>query len=223
MRFGLAELYTEDELRYFREVAFGAHPKILRIDYVWPETDPSPNALQDRIVKWTGDIVYFIAGNATREDFDTVVAVASELSSLMPGIDFVRRQWQSRDDAKVAVFFIDPAQVPSYRPAIDSELLKASGGLTHAFADSDDYRVEGGLIFIYAAAPSDLRRQAIRRELTRLIGLLDTSWWYPDSVFYEGDSSTRRFADIDSALIRLLYDPRIKPGMTYRDVLELSR
>ena len=221
-RFRLAELYTDDELLYFREVAFGADQDVLDIFSTSPEVDRNPNTLQDRTVKWTQDIVYFTVGDATQEDIDTVLAVASELSYLMLEIDFVRRQ--SREDAQVAVYFIEPTRFEeSYGGIWKREYLTESGGFSSTWAVSPDYSIERSLILIDSTAPNDRRRQAIRRELTRVIGLLDTSWWYPDSVFYEGDSSTTRFADIDWAVIRLLYDPRIKPGMTYSDMLGLFR
>ena len=221
-QFRLAELYTDDEVRYFREIAFGAGQDVLDIFSNSPEAGRNPNALQDRIVKWTQDIGYLIVGNATKEDIDAVLAVASELSYLMPGVDFVRQQ--SSEDAQVAVYFIEPARFEeSYGSIWKRELLTASGGFSSTVALSPDYEIWRSLILVDSTAPSERRRKAIRRELTRVLGLADDSWWYTDSVFYEGDSSTTRFADIDWAAVRLLYDPRIRPGMTYSDVLKLSR
>ena len=50
------------------------------------------------------------------------------------------------------------------------------------------------------------------------MGLVNDSRWYPDSRFYQGGSVNYGLADIDVALIRLLYDPRIESGMTIEDL-----
>ena len=54
------------------------------------------------------------------------------------------------------------------------------------------------------------------------LGLLQDSWSYADSAFYQGWSNPTEFTPIDRAIIRLPYEPKILPGMTLTD-LEATR
>jgi hypothetical protein len=49
------------------------------------------------------------------------------------------------------------------------------------------------------------------------------SYRYKDSVFYQGWTSVTQYADIDRALIEMLYRPEIRPGMTKSQVLQVLR
>lgn len=41
-------------------------------------------------------------------------------------------------------------------------------------------------------------------------------------MFYQGSNEVLEFTELDKAVIRLLYDPRIKPGMTIEDLDRLG-
>jgi hypothetical protein len=43
------------------------------------------------------------------------------------------------------------------------------------------------------------------KELTQSLGLLNESWKYPESIFYQGWTTTTSFSKIDKRLIDLLY------------------
>ena len=48
--------------------------------------------------------------------------------------------------------------------------------------------------------------------MTQSLGVLMDSSRYPDSIFYSGWTTVTEYSDLDRAVIRLLYDPRIEPG-----------
>ena len=54
------------------------------------------------------------------------------------------------------------------------------------------------------------------------MGPRNDSWWYPDSIFYEGHQNTSQLVDIDEAVVTMLYDPRIKPEMTMEELGRLG-
>ncbi len=58
------------------------------------------------------------------------------------------------------------------------------------------------------------RVHAIREELTQAMGLMEDSWTYPDSMFYQGWTPGVQYAEIDKTLIRMLYRTDIRPNMT---------
>jgi hypothetical protein len=54
----------------------------------------------------------------------------------------------------------------------------------------------------------------IREELTQCMGLMNDSYSYEDSIFYQGWGTIREYSEVDKTVIKLLYNPKIKSGMT---------
>ena len=48
--------------------------------------------------------------------------------------------------------------------------------------------------------------------------MMNDSYEYKDSIFYQDWTDTVSYSDIDRVVIRILYDPRIKLGMTMDEV-----
>ena len=48
--------------------------------------------------------------------------------------------------------------------------------------------------------------------------MMNDSYKYEDSIFYQEWTDTESYAEIDKAVIRILYDPRVKLGMTMGEV-----
>ena len=57
------------------------------------------------------------------------------------------------------------------------------------------------------------RSHLIREELTQSLGIMNDSYRYKDSIFYQEWTDTIDYAPIDRTIISLLYDSRLKPGM----------
>ena len=174
----------------------------------------------DGILKWgDGEIGYYVARNPTMSDLAEVESIISKLDSLIPMLRF-RALELSEAEVDVSMFI-------AFRREND-ELLKdivisnwmSFAGLGGIGGDSggDSFVIEKAFIIINSDHPEELRRCAIVEEITQALGLTNDSWWYPDSRFYQGFSINPGLADIDEALIRLLYDPRIEPGMTIEDL-----
>jgi hypothetical protein len=49
-------------------------------------------------------------------------------------------------------------------------------------------------------------KHLLREELTQSLGLFNDSWSYPESIFYQGWTTTTEFAPIDRELIDMLYN-----------------
>ncbi|MCT4564313.1 MAG: DUF2927 domain-containing protein [Maledivibacter sp.] len=65
------------------------------------------------------------------------------------------------------------------------------------------------------------RDHIIREELTQSLGLLNDTYQYPKSIFYQGKSSVVEYLDIDKALIKMLYEEAIQLGMDRDEVIEV--
>ena len=84
----------------------------------------------------------------------------------------------------------------------------------------------GGVFHGIVLVDSDLgrseRAHLIREELTQALGLLNDSYRYPDSIFFQRWTSVTEYAPIDRAVISLLYEDRVTVGMTEEDLALLG-
>jgi hypothetical protein len=70
--------------------------------------------------------------------------------------------------------------------------------------------------------PDELRRHCIAEELTQSLGLADDSRLLRDSIF--NDASARQtLAPWDALMVRILYDPRLAPGMHKSKAMPIVR
>ena len=70
--------------------------------------------------------------------------------------------------------------------------------------------------------PDAIRRHCIAEELTQALGLADDSNIVRDSIF--NDASARlRIAPWDALMVRILYDPRLRPGMHKSEAMPIVR
>ncbi|HEY7607590.1 MAG TPA: DUF2927 domain-containing protein [Alphaproteobacteria bacterium] len=76
---------------------------------------------------------------------------------------------------------------------------------------------------IYIAPYPDLvRRHCIAEELTQALGLADDSPLVRDSIFNDA-SARQRLAPWDALMVRILYDPRLRPGMLKAEAMPVVR
>ena len=219
-RYPLADLYTDDEIAYFKEIAFGLDPQVVNAgldpDLVREIVESRLAGHADRIGKWDdGEIGYYVAGSPTASDLVEVESIVSRLDFLIPVLRF-RALELSEAELDVSMFIVFAGENDDLLEGVVASDRLKFGGL--AVIGGDSFAIEKALIIINSDLPENVRRRAIVEEITQALGLRDDSWWYPDSRFYQGGSVNYGLADIDVALIRLLYDPRIESGMTIEDL-----
>jgi hypothetical protein len=59
---------------------------------------------------------------------------------------------------------------------------------------------------LYRANEIDEQKHLLREELTQSLGLVNDSWKYKNSIFYQGWTTTTEYSDIDRELIDILYN-----------------
>jgi hypothetical protein len=67
------------------------------------------------------------------------------------------------------------------------------------------------------------RNHLAREEITQMLGLAKDSYRYSNSIFQQNWTTVQEYADIDEALIEMLYRPQLRPGMGYREAVNLLR
>ena len=218
-QYPLTDLYTADEIAYFKEIAFEEDMQAMALLF--------PGAIEelyevgadkkDGIQKWdSGQVVkYAVGGELTASELAEIHSVIARLDELITVLDF--RPVERYSDAALVIGVGTYEEIPrGTQPDIDVTRWRA----TRYFNVSryDNFIVIYSTVIINADQPVEIRRRSIVKGLAASLGLAGSSSLYPDSIFHEDVSSGTELADIDEALIRLFYDPRIKPGMTVEDL-----
>ena len=183
-----------DQASYFYTVAFGA-------EY----GDPL-----NRIIKWNRDPVIKLFGTPSSDDLEELDFITSEIKTLTNGkITFSITTGEQYD---IAIYFIPKSDFQSH---IQSIAPHTTGYVQLTLRH---YHIQKGIILIASDIPQENRHHVIREEVTQSLGLLNDSWDYSDSIFYQGWSTSQRYSAIDKLIISLLYNPSIKPGMSKSDL-----
>lgn len=175
-------------LDYFNEVAYGS-------DMV---NDPQTQ----KITKWDKDVKLYIDGYYTTQDLINVRNIISELNTLLTNIKItiVKSKSESNSIIYFGNFdFFAKKYLTGVEPYVDCN----GYCVIYSFMDSPIiYNVK---IFIKSSASTVDKKHAVTEEITQSLGLANDSWKYPESIFYEGYSTTDRLSKIDKEVIKMLY------------------
>ena len=194
-------IYSKQEIEYFFEIAFGA------------EYGYSVSVLH----KWASDIRIRVNGTPTNADLDTLNQIVAELNTLVSSISFSI----VTDNPNVDIYFTNVSQFLSIEP----NYISGNMGFFMTWWDAAGDIFKGRILIALDRVNQQERSHLIREELTQSTGLMKDSWRYQESVFYQGWTGTTAYAQIDRALIKLLYDPRLRSGMTQdqvKDALDIN-
>ena len=182
--------HSEQELEYFFETVLG-------VEF---------GSSQPVIHKWTDNIRIKVNGAPTSEDLDVLNLVVTELNSLIGSIslDIVTL------NPNVEIYFTTVDQFTSIEP----NYVPGNMGFLWIWWDFNGVIYKGNILISLDGISQQERSHLIREELTQSIGIMKDSNRYKDSIFYQGWTDTLTYAPIDRTIISLLYDARLKPGMT---------
>lgn len=207
--------YTTAQINYFLEVA-------LKSEYA--DSEPT-------IKKWDRDINIKVIGSPTPEDLNTLQTVIDELNTLVSGIrlQVVSQAGHSLQDISshkprslgnnpnIEIYFVPESKFSQYEPNYQP--------LNYGFFWgwwNDNHAIDRSRVLISTDGVTQQERShLIREELTQSLGLMEDSYQYSDSIFYQGWTDTNHYAEIDKAVIEMLYRPEIHPGMTQSQVLKV--
>lgn len=100
-----------------------------------------------------------------------------------------------------------------YRSGVDYERVEPGArgytGSNWGFVNfrSIDHRIIDATMYVdkYRTDSIQAKKHLLREELTQGLGFINDSWWYPDSIFYQGWTTTTEYAPIDRELINAIY------------------
>ncbi len=185
---------------YFREIVFGN------------EWSPA----RQQLSKWEKPVYIYTTGDfspALKTALAEIIIELEVLTSLR--LEVVK-------DSTKANCLIFAGQAQKYWQTIEPNarhFLRKNKGFFFIML-AKDKTISRASILIDTSAALDLKVQKhlLREELTQALGLVNDSWKYPDSIFYQGWTKTQQYSPLDKAIIKQLYHPEIKSGMTWKEI-----
>ena len=188
--------YSKEEIDYFTEIALGA------------EFGDEISVIK----KWTGDIRIKINGEPTKADLQTINSIISDLNYL---ISEIKIKIVDKDENLIITFSPESKFV-----SIDPNYVPTNYGFFWALWHDDNYVIYEARILISSVDITQQERShLIREELTQSLGLMNDSNKYNNSIFYQEWTDVTDYSEIDKAVIKLLYQKKIEPGMSKEQVL----
>jgi len=194
-----AEGYTAEEIYdYFSEIAFQS-------EY---------GGWRGRLCKWSDEIVCYIEGDFAEGEMAVLTDLAARLNSIpsFPGI----RMTAQRDQANFTISFVMQNELQRLFGA-DAEHSSGMSKFYWTKKSGEIIRAETGIAS--NITPMNAKASVICEEVLQALGLSSDSYAHPESVFYQGYNGALRPAEIDWALIELLYSESIHPGMEEEEAL----
>lgn len=172
------------------------------------------------VKKFSGPVKVFIVNKAERDQSRQVVEFLRILNQTVHGLSI--RAVKSEDQANMVVFLVDRAW---YRKTIRETL---PDGFDSSFLRSNDCSaVTGGRrgkglerAFVYIVANEGRRnfRHCMIEEITQCLGPVNDDVKLSHSI-YNDNSDVQGFSVFDWFILSMLYDRRVKNGMTVEEVL----
>ena len=152
------------------------------------------------VYKWKTDMKIYVEGDKKPKYLiDELKLIVSELNVIIDPIQI--KIVSSKDQANYFVYFGSHTGFVNRYDLIAPERVQNNWGYFEVYAQSGNMYVD-----LYRNDDYESHKHLLREELTQSLGLFNDSWEYPESIFYQGWTTTTEFAPIDRELIDMLYN-----------------
>lgn len=193
---------VEDVIVWFNEV-------VLDGEFI-NSGDPS------RLQKWETPIAYFIYGEPTAQDLQTLATFTAWLNTVegFPGIS----ETETEDTANLRLHFTDEQGLLDVMGANFSGL---DGAVTFWYDGMD--RIYDEVICIRTDLDQTLRNSVILEEVYNGLGPVQDTNLRTDSIIYQDFTQPQELTVVDQLLLKLLYHPDMECGMNAIQCEEVIR
>ena len=170
--------------------------------------------------KWLTDLKIFVPDREhphLNEELDRIIGELNDLSESIALYEVSRVE-----EANFIVYFGDKdTYVQKYEPNAKN-FVDGNLGLFWVYWTRAGQIVKGSLyVDVRRVSDHTCQKHLLREELTQALGLMNDSFTYENSIFYQKWSCVTDYAPIDGAIIQYLLNPEITPGMTKDAVREV--
>jgi hypothetical protein len=179
----VVKVYSKETKEYFDEIAYGR------------EFDEKSNSLY----KWNTDVKIYVDGEKPEYLMSELRRVIIELNDIIDPIDI--KIVSSKSQSNFVIYFGDHKTFGQKYNITPLEILEDNWGLFELYYGT-------GVMYVDLQRNNNkvTQKHLLREELTQSLGLVNDSYKYPESIFYQGWTSTTEFAPIDRELIDMLYN-----------------
>lgn len=174
-----------------------------------------------KIRKWQQPIRIFLTGEEHSGLEIELDHILEELNQLIPTMGLIRVF--SEEEANIIVF-LGTGKAFAQRIKQAKGKIAENWGLVfvkHNWRGEMEY---GELyVDIYRTLHPDAQKHLLREELTQALGLLNDSFQYEKSIFYQPWTMTTQYTPLDRWLIHQLYQEDIFPGMKFKAVINVLK
>ncbi len=150
--------------------------------------------------RWTTDMKIYVDGEKPEYLISELNKIVTELNDLIDPITI--RLVNRKQDANYTIYFGSHIEFANLYSLMYKDKLERNWGLFEVYPNR-------GVMYVDLERTSfdyDAQKHLLREELTQSLGLLNDSWKYPESIFYQGWTTTTEFTEMDRSLIDLLYN-----------------
>jgi hypothetical protein len=152
--------------------------------------------------KWESDVKVYVMGDKRDYLMEELKSIVSELNSYINpiNIEFVN----SRSEANFVVLFGSAQEYVNLEPYA-ADYVEDNWGL---FTTNSGPIISDANMFVDIVRCQEIKGQKhlIREEFTQALGFKKDSYDYPESMFYQGWTTTNEYAPIDVEIIKMLYN-----------------
>lgn len=192
--------YQRNVITYFKEIALG---------FEFGSATPVTR-------KWVAPMKIYVGGAPTATLTRELELIIAELNGLATD-GFQIQIVSSREASNLQIFFGTGAEYAALYP-VDAKLSRTNSGVYHIYWNSKNQLTKGHIFVNMKDTSEEEQRHVIREELTQSLGLGRDSELYQESVFQSRFTTPTHYAEIDKDLIRLLYHPAMRTGLTPGEV-----
>lgn len=159
----------------------------------------------DVLCRWTHRIRYYLKGDVTGEDRSLIDSICDRLNGIegFPGIF----ETDSEVLADLTVSFVPQSEIRSTFP----EAGEGCTGMASYVWDSESGSITKARSFVDSSLTTE-RANTLCEEFLQALGPARDSYMFPNSVFYQGYTLTPFPTELDFAILRILYSPKLTTG-----------
>ena len=195
---------------------------------------PAPGDIIDErpLTKWRGALTWRMLGEERPSDRARMQALGARIAEAT-GLEV--REAQGEEVARMLIMYLGPESRPRMRAALGARFSDDSLQMfdlwasrlwvvcyATTFQGGDGKWTSGAMIWIRDELPDLLRDSCLDEEVAQAMGLPNDDDSVRPSIFND-DEEFAFMTEHDADLLRILYDPRLKPGMTEAEAAPIVR
>ncbi len=205
--------------------------ELIALHREFPTTN-GPTGNPSEIHKWRGEVEWAAYGDPEPSDIEKIESLTKRLTPLT-GLAFR----QVRNGGDIRIFFLDEGQRHRLAQALRAEGKLDEDTLLAAWLTRDDQLCVGlvghedpelggysnhALIGIPTEVSDLMRASCVDEEFVQALGLFNDHPGVRPSIFND-DEEFALLTEHDEYLIRILYDPRLTPGMSAEEAMPIVK